>query len=62
MIINIFSIICIVVLMICIVSLSKDNEALREKADIYKLQNDSLMAMLTKLTVRTVIEKDKKNI
>lgn len=62
MIINIFSMICIVVLMICIVSLSKDNEALREKASIYKSQNDSLMAMLTKLTNQVVVEEEKKNV
>lgn len=62
MIINIISIICIVVLLMCIVALNKDNEALREKASIYKSQNDSLMAMFVKLTNQVVVEEEKKNV
>lgn len=62
MIVTIFLIIFIVVLIMCIVSLSRDNEALNEKVSIYKSQNDSLMKMLTKLTNQTIMGEKKKNV
>ncbi|HGV8436647.1 TPA: hypothetical protein I0I20_RS02985 [Enterococcus faecium] len=62
MIVTIFLMIFIVVLIMCIVSLSRDNEALNEKASIYKSQNDSLMKMLTKLTNQTIMGEEKKNV